>query len=464
MNEKRVVQDIVPGNKRTIRNLSIGMRKVNIDKRKPDILVTGDMSETPDTLDTSEIIEQESDIKKNDIVPSFEEIEYSQKSDKKKKRLWGTLITFAIIFVGVAIIAAATSLLYLKAVVSIIPKTTEININGTFTANKDAKFPDLPYEIIIDTNTMSQSIPASDGPTVETKAGGTVTIYNTQSSSQTLVAGTRLSNVPGIVYRTVSAIVIPASRSVGGIPTPGSISMKVIADQAGNEYNVELNNNILNIVAFKGGAKYDKVYAKMKTDISGGFKGNKKIIGADIEKATTDNIKELLKVDLMEKIKSSVTYDKVMFTDAYTIEYSPIDIIRKDANSADLSIKATIYGIVFKKDSFVKFIAEKDINKFPSSDYNISGLDDVDFTIINQKDFSPRDGGPVNFTVKGQITLTGEFNQEELKEELKGMKLSESSNIFSRYEAIDNAYSRITPFWMRSFPSVTKDIAIEIKH
>ena len=433
MNEKRVLQDIVPNDRRTIRNISIN--RLNI---KPKNAI---------------------EIKKIDKTDKIERI-----VNPKKKKALGTLFTFIIIFLGVAIIAVASSLLYLKAVVTVIPKTAELDINGTFTANKDAKFPDLAYEIIIASSSIEQSVSATDGPMVETKASGTVTLYNEQSIQQTLITGTRLSNSPGVIYRTVSAIIIPKARIVDGRTIPGSVSVKVIADQAGSSYNNVWNDSVLNIVAFKGTDRYNTVYAKMKTDILGGFKGNKKNISAEIEKATVDSIKEALKAELVEKIKSKISTDRIMFPNAYSVEYSVSDPIRKDANYALISVKATIYGIVFKKNSFLKIIAEKDINKFPSSEYDTKGLDEINFSIINQKDFSPRQGGPLNFIVKGKVIITGQFNQEELKDKLKGMRLSNSLTIFSSYPAIDNAYSRITPFWMRSYPNLIKDISIELKH
>ncbi len=452
MNEKRIVQDIVPNNRRTIRNLSITKRAgIKINKIQEE--------ELPKKVP---VIDE-------DIVDEIVNINNGSNKDNpiketKKRRIIGTLFTFLIIFLGVAIIAAASSLLYLKAVVTVIPKTAEINTNGTFTANRDAKFPDLAYEIITATSSIEQSVLASDGPMIETKASGMVNIYNEQSAQQTLIAGTRLSNSPGIIYRTVSAIVIPKSRTVDGRLVPGSISVKVIADQSGSDYNSRLNDSVLNIVAFKGTTRYSTVYAKMKTDIIGGFKGNKKNVPDDIKKATVDNMKESLKTKLSEEIKSKVLTDRIMFSDAYIIEYDTPEPSRKDAEHAFISTTATIYGIVFKKNVLIKVIADKDINNFPTTEYDIDGLDSISFSIINQKDFSPRIASPLNFIVKGKVKITGKLNQEELKDKLKGIKLNESPSVFRDYPSIDNAYSRITPFWMRSFPNTSKDITIEVKH
>src|SRR3989344_8999889 len=160
MNEKRVVQDIVPGNKRTIRNLSADRIKTNRRKLEREERETEEKGE----------------------VGSMNNTENLEKRQTKKKKIIRTLLAFAVIFIGIFIIATASSLLYLKAVVTIIPKTVKIDINGTFTANKDAKFPDLAYEVKIATSSMRQTVSDTDGPIVENKDSGFVYVYNEQLS------------------------------------------------------------------------------------------------------------------------------------------------------------------------------------------------------------------------------------------------------------------------------------------
>lgn len=44
------------------------------------------------------------------------------------------------------------------------------------------------------------------------------------------------------------------------------------------------------------------------------------------------------------------------------------------------------------------------------------------------------------------MCLTGTISEKKLKEELKGIKLKDSSAIFAKYPSIANAYALITPF------------------
>lgn len=386
---------------------------------------------------------------------------------KKKRRIPSVLITFIVVFVGITIIAVALSLLYSKAVVTITHKVAHFDISGTFTAKKDSdvassSLPSLSYQAIMSTESMTQTIPAVDGPLINTKSKGTITLYNEQSIQQKILAGTRISNTDALIYRTSATIVIPAKKS--GSVSPGSVIVAILADQAGAEYNMTLNgDSVFKVVAYKGGPKYATVYGKLKTDISGGFSGNKKVISPEVKKATIQTLKDALATKLFDEAKIKVPKDSILYDKAYTIEYETPEPISKGPQNAEITVKGTLYGAAFKRTSFIKSIAVKALDKFPAPVYDIRGMEDLKFTLINTKDFSAKKGTPLIFTLKGPITLTATFSETGLIDELKGTHLNDSNTIFAHYPAIANAYALITPFWMRSFPNSPNNIRIEIK-
>jgi hypothetical protein len=386
---------------------------------------------------------------------------------KKKRRIPSILITFIIVFVGIAIIAVALSLLYSKAVVTITPKIAHFDISGTFTAKKDSdtassSLSSLSYQAIMSTDSITQTIPAVDGPLISTKSKGTITFYNEQSIQQKILAGTRISNPDGLIYRTSATVVIPAKKS--GSVSPGTVTVVILADQAGAEYNMSLSGEaIFKVVAYKGGPKYTTIYGKLKTEILGGFSGNKKVISPEVRKVTTQSLKDTLATKLFDTAKSKVPKDSILYDKAYTIEYETPEPVSKDPQNAEVTVKGTFYGAAFKRTSFIKSIAAKALDKFPAPIYDIKGMDDLKFTLINTKDFSAKKGTPLIFTLKGPITLFATFSETALINELKGTHLKDSNLIFASYPAIANAYALITPFWMRSFPNSPNNIHIEIK-
>ena len=393
------------------------------------------------------------------IVPGRIYQQVPPRAPRRRSRFSGIIVSFLIIFAGIVVIAVALSLLYSKASVTITPKVANFDVKGTFTAKKEVGSA-LMYEVITVSDSAQQTISATDGPLIQTKAKGTAFLYNEQKVQQKIVAGTRLSNSSGLVYRTTTTITIPAMGSA-----KGSVSVGIIADQAGAQYNMTLNvaDTNLKVVAYKGGEKYAVVYGKLKTDLVGGFSGVKKIISPAAQKAAVETLEESLKDKLVAKAEKLVSKDQIFYDNAYTIEYETTEPASSDKNTAVISVKGNIYGVVFKKDSLLKSVAGKELEKFASPSYRVDKMEDLTFSIINAKDFSPKKGTSLIFSLKGPIIIVGTFSEEALKNELKGTYLKESNVIFARYPAISNAYALITPFWMRSFPNSAEKIKLEMK-
>lgn len=440
MPTRKIVQDIVPNERRSIRKLPVADEDVRPKiTRKRSIPI----------IDDEEV----------------EIIEPTRNKRAREKEASGNhrnLITFVVILASVVIIGVALSLLYSKAVVTITPKVVNFNVDGTFIAKKDALSDDLAYNVITVSETTTKAIPAIKGPLIQTKAKGTVIIYNNYSASpQTLVAGTRVSTSDGLIYRTSTSVSVPGKKT-----TPGSIAVNVVADKAGAEYNLKLANlkENLTLPGYVGSPKYTGFYAKLKTDMTGGFLGNKMTINEQLKKSTIESIQEALKVQLISKLNQNVPADSILYKGSHNIEFEVAEPVMKASDTADITVKGVAYGAIFNNKALVRYIAGREINKFPSDTYNISGDKDLAFTVSNAKDFSAKKGTPLIFTLKGPIKITGYFDEMKLKSELSGIRLQDNSAVFAKYPSISNAYALITPFWLRSFPSNVEKIKIEYKH
>ncbi|HEY4503768.1 MAG TPA: hypothetical protein VJJ28_01505 [Candidatus Paceibacterota bacterium] len=438
--DKKILQDIIPSDRRTIRNI------------------------VPDRF--SRKIPIKTQVKIKEKTEGKGKIDRNSNSNPNRRSFSGIVVTFVVIFIGIALIATAVSLLYSKAVVTITPKIANFDVSASFTAKKDAVSPDLPYELMIYSDTLNKTILAADGPLLETKAKGMVILYNEQSIQQKIVAGTRLSNDSGLIHRTTTTVVIPAMKTVSGKNTFGNISVGVIADKSSNTYNMPIIDTpvVFRVVAYKGSDKYNTVYGKLKTAISGGFSGKKKIISSELQKVAIKDLEKSLEINLLRKVKTLVPEGYLFYKDSYDIDYEILEPVSKDKDTADISVRGTIYGVIFKKDSLVKSIAKKELDRFPSATYEIKGMDGLAFSITNKKDFKAKKGSLLMFNLKGPITIVGTFREDALKNELKGTYLKQSNTIFTHYPAIANAYAMITPFWMRSFPNSTEKIIIDIKN
>ena len=443
MPSKKVVQDIVPSARRSIRNIPLEHEEEN----------------QPKTSRRRKPVREESEAEAEEKV--IEPVFVTRRPPKKRKGAGKYFVSFLVVFVGIAIIGIALSLSYSKAVVTITPKVAHFDVNGTFTAKKNPTGSELGYEVVTVSDELHEVLPATTGATVQVKAKGTAILYNNYgATAQTIVAGTRLSNSNGLIYRTLTTVSIPGKKTA-----PGSIEVGIVADQAGANYNAALSDlkGDFKVVAYKGTPKYDGFYARLKTELAGGFSGNRMVIDSGTQKETVAAMQASLKQSLFAKLRNSIPPGFILYEGAYTVEYVNQEPVMKADNSADVGVKGTAYAAIFDGGGLIRFIAGKEIQKFPSDTYSVEGDADLSFNISNAKDFSAKSGTPMIFTLKGPLSITGTFSESKLKDELKGIELKASNAVFGKYTAISNAYALITPFWMRSFPNSSEKIILEYK-
>jgi hypothetical protein len=206
-------------------------------------------------------------------------------------------------------------------------------------------------------------------------------------------------------------------------------------------------------------------------DFSGGYSGNKLTVLPKDEKEAVESLKASLKAVLEEKIKESIPSEDILYPKLSSIEYVvlPVQSQKTDASAANktvetqINVQGVIRAVVFDADQMFKYIAQEQVERFPSNSYTIKGIKDLNVSIDNIKDFSPKKENTLILNVDGKLSMTGTFSEDSLKTELLGKKLKESNSIFAKYPSISSAYALITPFWMRSFPNSKEKIILNIK-
>lgn len=390
--------------------------------------------------------------------------EVLQEEHPKRARSGRKLVITGIVVLSIAVLAFAFSLIYASATVKITPKSENVSVSGTYTAKKDAKPTELQYEVMTLTKQRGEVVPATSGEHVETKARGTVVLYNAYSSSpQMLVVNTRLENTKGQIYRTEKAVTIPGYKNMEGRIVPGTIEVSVLASEPGSAYNMELTDltGDFKVTAFKGDPKYEAFYGRLKSDITGGYVGVNKIIAPQVASSTRAQMRNQLKTDIIAEAKAQTPEGFVLYDDAIMVEFSSLANTQKTNQEVIMNEKATLYGVMLKEEELNKFIATKELQKFANGKVDGNGIEDLDFTIINSKDFNPRLGTQLSFSVKGDYRLIGEFPESELKSKLKGTTVKDIAGVLSQYGTISSADVILRPFWKRTFPLREDRITIE---
>src|SRR3990167_2305989 len=299
----------------------------------------------------------------------------------------------------------------------------------------------------------------------EQKARGKITIYNEfSSSSQPLVATTRFETPDGKIFRLINGVAIPGTTSVGGEIKPGVIETEVIADRAGEEYNI--SSATLKIPAFKGSAKYDKFYAKSSASMKGGGTAGKEL--KIVSQSDIDSAKKILeqglKNDLTESFKNKMKKEEVLLEESVETEIKRISSQEAGVAAENFTLKMEMgaKAIVFDEKNLKAIVLEMEKNKGNFTDD--ARLFDV---------FLDYGHPTANFTekiieikVNAKAVYHVKIDSEKLRNELIGKNRADCEDLIRKnYPNIKNFEAQFSPdFFPARFPLFKNNIRMQVEY
>jgi hypothetical protein len=282
--------------------------------------------------------------------------------------IWKYFIIFS--FVIALVIAGAAGYLFLpKTSIVIFTKNKTQSVDTQIDGIADVSEINLdrsvvPIKIISVADEISKTYEVTGKKTVlNQKAHGVITIYNEfSSSSQPLVATTRFEGPDNKIFRLVVGVTVPGTEIVGSEIKPGAIEAEVVADQSGEEYNIEAASFTIPGFKSSGGDKYAKIYAKSFNSMTGGGQGSQESLAltdADVEVAK-EKIEQEAKLQINQKLKDSIEEGYVFLDDAIRIDYSNYTLSNSSGDVTDnfsITAKSSASAIVFKRTDVEKIVA-----------------------------------------------------------------------------------------------------------
>ncbi|MDO8584911.1 MAG: hypothetical protein Q7R85_02180 [bacterium] len=199
--------------------------------------------------------------------------------DEEHQKRHGKMWLAALMLVGCSSVAAFLGLRVLpRAEIHIVTQKTEWAYSDAMVADKGIAAPDaeagkIPGQLFTEKRNVTLTFPATGHRQVTTKASGSITISNAYSSdAQKLVATTRFVTPDGKIFRLTNNVTVPGAKIADGKIVSSSIVAGVIADKAGEEYNVA-GGVALTIPGLKGTPKYEAFRGETKEAMRGGFVG-----------------------------------------------------------------------------------------------------------------------------------------------------------------------------------------------
>lgn len=480
--------DVVPPNKRSIRNIPIpngGKRKTQEIKNNQSFVINKNTTTVPNKISD---ISNKGGFEKNIIINKIEEkienqdnpnvgaYEYyypkndlSSKNTKEdlfknvgqkksdKKFIYGGLVGLVLIlfvFVMMTVFSSAT--------INIIPRTQFLAVSMDINAVSDPISEGVKFEVIKISKSKTAQVKATGEEDAEIKASGRIIIYNNFSSApQRLINRTRFESPNGLIYRIAESVVVPGKKSENGVETPGSIEVEVFADESGEKYNIDKVD--FTIPGFKDDKeRYSLFYARSATPMTGGFVGKRKTVLESEKQNALSQIETELRSDLIKDAMAKIP-DNLVYIDGL-VSYDSFDLPQSEDSSSVLVGKEVVANVVvLNKEDLSKVISSEYMgnyplwNEIPVRIYDFSGLKG-ELESEETRDSSSN----FDFKISGNVSVVAHIDSNSIKDKLLGTARKQADFVMDEYPGILNMTAKIRPVWKKTFPDNPEKIKVLI--
>lgn len=290
---------------------------------------------------------------------------------------------------------------------------------------------------------------------VGSKATGTLKVSRLTQSDYTLPAGSSFTTASGLVFKTDSDVVIPASQPCFPSYCAQSATVTVTAAESGTTYN-----GATGTATGPSGTT-----GTFQGPTSGGTSKIAKVVSADdVERAKGDLLGKSTDDEKKALIKS--------FTNGEIVIDSSFTVARGDASSnpavdqeaangkAVLTIPTTYTIQAIAKadlDSYLKSYLNAKLDNANSQKVYSSGIDGA--TVSNFK----QDGETMLGTVNATGSVGPKIDEEAVKNQVKGKRYGEVQQSLESIDGVQEVDVQFSYFWVRTVPNNINKINIEFK-
>jgi len=308
---------------------------------------------------------------------------------------------------------------------------------------------------------VSKTFETTEVENIEAKAKGIIRIYNAYNTSpQTLVATTRFMSSNGKIFRLVKQVIVPGAKIENGKVVPSYIDAEVIADKAGEEYNIGPTK--FTIPGFQGTPRYETFYGESLKPMTGGYIGQTKIVGqSDVNKAKKE-ILDIAFVSLNEELKSKILPSSVLLDDAkrlILVEATTSPKIGEKADSFELDAKIVLKTLIFDEndvDQVFENLARKENIQLADKELFKSKFDyGVPRVSFDNKKL-------LAFPVLAQLTFRDKVDVNEFNNKLSGKNTKDLDEFFKQYKTIEKVDVSIWPSFLNFMPLNNNRIQIMV--
>jgi len=328
-------------------------------------------------------------------------------------------------------------------------------------SNIDVSNNSIPGKIFEMERIVLGEFPSTGKVSKEVKAEGVIRVYNNYSaSSQILIINTRFMSVEGKLFRSTERITIPGAVVENGkVVSPGYTDVKVRADKAGPEYDI--NASTFSIPGFVGTDKYTKFYGKSTEPMKGGeSKEAIQVTSEDLEKAkafvTEKAIKECEDAIKLEIPQDYILPDKSLKTEI--VEVFSLATPKSEMEKFNYQAKAHSTALAFKKADIDNFIKAFIIQQIPQGKKINEESLDVNYS-VETVNF---DNGKISISIEASVKIYSSVDENSLKNGLIGKSLAETRISLENQPNTVKSEVKFWPFWVKSVPDNLEKVNLRL--
>ena len=366
----------------------------------------------------------------------------------------------------IVIILAVSGFVYSSssssATIVIWPETRVLNIEEKIIIDKSLESPNLAENILTGEmldieKEISQQFDATGS--ILKKAKGTIRIYNNYSTApQTLIATTRFFSSSGKLFRIPKKVVVPGGHYEKGKLVAGYIDVEAIADQAGEEYNIE--PDAFSIPGFAGDSKYTLFYARSFSNMTGGGKITT-VTQGDLDRAQdflSEKVNEEGKKILKEKAEQEgfVLLDEII--EQEITEAGSLIKVGAEKEKFSFKVKGTSKGLVFPKDDLDKFVERAFSSQSSKGEVIHHPSLKIDYS-LQSGDFN---NDKITLNLKASCKTYKDIDIISFKAAVIDKPLQEVEMLLDSDPEINKFIITSQPFWQTKVPGDLDKINIEV--
>lgn len=291
---------------------------------------------------------------------------------------------------------------------------------------------------------------ATSSETLPNRAHGTVTITNTTSRDQTLVATTRLLSPENVLFRILKTVRVPAG---------GTVEVGAIADQPGSAG--EIGPTRFTIPGLSPSLQ-DKIYAWSVGPMEEGTLARRVLREEDVARATNELQATLFEQGsalLRERAALEAAPKREVWSETALTSTTDVSV-GTETETFGLSVRLRVVG-VFVDAERVAALARARLAEATPSDANFIAEDRDSLRLQVERADATAEEATLRLVQEGKAVLSP-TSPILAKDRLAGLDKEAARKYLVGFERIRDVDITLTPFWSRRLPRLPRQIVIRI--